>query len=446
MNSFFLEIPHITGETIPFTLNVTDTSILKSRKHILRFDLYPKAAPSPGHRHYGWWDIPLAHIDRNRVEMRLDLKSKSLLFENRNKTVEVGSGLRRSVDETGYSTFHTTLLDTESERPYVVETKPYHLYIAGNRIEPMLKQINIPVTDRCNLSCPNCPRSHSKDLIAADIADEVLKPLLDSVGDIHCVLLQGLGEPLLYPGMIDLIREVKRLLPKYGEAGLTTNATLLDEQYVARLLDTGIDFIYFSVDAATDETYRKVRRGGNFRTVMENIAAVTRYREVAGLKKTKCMLNFVMMPENIDEIPAFAQMCATLGVENLTYSYCLIAGTGKMITFDSELLRTRFEEAKKIGGAHGIQIFFPPLQESRKPRCLFMECAIPCHTGDVYPCHAMAPGYGIEGQVKIFGNVKDMPLRRIWEKPEYREFRRRVVSGDFPSECSQCECKSYLVP
>jgi MoaA/NifB/PqqE/SkfB family radical SAM enzyme len=48
--------------------------------------------------------------------------------------------------------------------------------------------------------------------------------------------------------------------------------------------------------------------------------------------------------------------------------------------------------------------------------------------------------------IKIFGDVRKRALKDIWEQADYREFRYRVLTGDFPEECGGCECKAYLVP
>jgi MoaA/NifB/PqqE/SkfB family radical SAM enzyme len=58
----------------------------------------------------------------------------------------------------------------------------------------------------------------------------------------------------------------------------------------------------------------------------------------------------------------------------------------------------------------------------------------------------MAPGYSTKERSRIFGNVRKMALQDIWEQADYKEFRHRVLIGDFPPECTGCDCKAYLVP
>ncbi len=75
-----------------------------------------------------------------------------------------------------------------------------------------------------------------------------------------------------------------------------------------------------------------------------------------------------------------------------------------------------------------------------------MERAVVLVTGKVFPCHAMAPGYKTPTRNLSFGDVRRTPLLEIWNSPEYREFRSRVLTEDFPAVCQGCEVKAYLVP
>jgi MoaA/NifB/PqqE/SkfB family radical SAM enzyme len=58
----------------------------------------------------------------------------------------------------------------------------------------------------------------------------------------------------------------------------------------------------------------------------------------------------------------------------------------------------------------------------------------------------LQPGYNPDGMVLRFGNVLEKPLRDIWESESYRAFRKGVLSGNFPKECTNCGFKSYLTP
>ena len=51
----------------------------------------------------------------------------------------------------------------------------------------------------------------------------------------------------------------------------TTNATLLNDTISKKIIDSGVDVVFFSVDGASKETFEKIRVGANFERVKENI-------------------------------------------------------------------------------------------------------------------------------------------------------------------------------
>ena len=114
-----------------------------------------------------------------------------------------------------------------------------------------------------------------------DIPDDALHQLLSDLSPGMCgVLVQGTGEPLLYDDLFDVIRLAKSRISPDGEVGLTTNATLLNDSMVGRLMETGLDFIYFSVDGASKQTYESIRIGASFEAVISNIRRCVHYRNI----------------------------------------------------------------------------------------------------------------------------------------------------------------------
>jgi radical SAM protein with 4Fe4S-binding SPASM domain len=158
------------------------------------------------------------------------------------------------------------------------------------------------------------------------------------------------------------------------------------------------------------------------------------------------MMNFVITQQNRHEIAAFARLAVELGIENVTYSHCLGAESGKIEPVSKTDLESQFKAAIGIAGREGFNIYLPPIERTREEKCFFMERAVVLAQGHVIPCHAMAPGYGTKGKTRMFGNVRSKALQDIWAQADYREFRHRVLTRDFPAECSGCECKAYLVP
>ena len=60
-NSLEVRGSWLTRNAPELELIVRDAELLGSRRHFIRFDLYPLYAGSYQNRHYGFWDLPLKY-------------------------------------------------------------------------------------------------------------------------------------------------------------------------------------------------------------------------------------------------------------------------------------------------------------------------------------------------------------------------------------------------
>ena len=134
---------------------------------------------------------------------------------------------------------------------------------------------------------------------------ELYKTLVD-----QCVQLgvsnlniQGFGEPLLDPLLIDKLIYAKTRGIKCVTTN--TNGVLLSPELSQSLVKAGLDRLLVSIDAATSETYQKVRPPGKLEVVEENVKNFTRLRDSMGKNKPLIQVKFVPVPENIPEIKDF---------------------------------------------------------------------------------------------------------------------------------------------
>ncbi len=122
----------------------------------------------------------------------------------------------------------------------------------------------------CNFGCPNCPytdeNSDLRKFYKANKADRLPRILWDKIADecakygsyIRCT---GGGEPLLHPELPDMISSAKS---KGAKVWLNTNGSMFGPDAAGRrrlqqIIDSGVDMIEFSMDAADAYTYSKLR-------------------------------------------------------------------------------------------------------------------------------------------------------------------------------------------
>ena len=171
------------------------------------------------------------------------------------------------------------------------------------------------VTNVCNLRCIHCPHTElikSKKFVKKHLDKGLFYKAIDEVGKWggDCLIrLTGDGEPLLHPDCLDMIAYAKA--NSNAVINLTTNGILMDREKAFRLIEDGIDLIDISVDALFEPTYNKVRRGGNYKKLLENIFGLL---NIIGKKgaATKVMVSFIRQDQNQKECESFQNFWKTL--------------------------------------------------------------------------------------------------------------------------------------
>lgn len=177
---------------------------------------------------------------------------------------------------------------------------------------------DINIDESCNLYCASCrnqviiDRSEWKQRLTESVIEQVLP-------ETEILFMAGNGEVFAssYYKQILHARQYKKII---GIMILSNgNICKKDEwDYITNMVGGNVH-VSFSVDAATEKTYCKLRRGGDFKKVEANI------RYVCNLKrhgKVRCVaLNFVMQRENYRELEDFVIWGKELGVDyfNITY-------------------------------------------------------------------------------------------------------------------------------
>lgn len=132
------------------------------------------------------------------------------------------------------------------------------------------ERITVELTNRCNLNCSFCPR-HIVDMNTGFISPELFYKIVDEAKNNLPVGMVFFfrGESLLHPQLTEFISYAK-------EAGLAplqlaSNGLELDEQIAQKIIESGLDFISFSLDTNNDEIYSKSRQYGDLKKSRENV-------------------------------------------------------------------------------------------------------------------------------------------------------------------------------
>jgi cyclic pyranopterin phosphate synthase len=172
-----------------------------------------------------------------------------------------------------------------------------------------ISYLRISVTDRCNLRCVYCmppqgviKRAHDEILRYEEI--ETVVRTAAELG-ITKVRLTG-GEPLVRPGIVDLVRMLASV-EGIDDLAMTTNAILLND-YAKDLAQAGLQRVNVSLDTLRPERFERITRCGRLEKMLAGMEAAHQ----AGLTPIK-INTVVMRGMNDDEVVDFAHQTVELG-------------------------------------------------------------------------------------------------------------------------------------
>ncbi|MFO7728624.1 MAG: radical SAM protein [Desulfonatronovibrio sp.] len=322
---------------------------------------------------------------------------------------------------------------------------------------PDLDWIQVGVTTRCNAGCVYCPHTIFRDSWQGrDLSLESFKALVPAFSRASLVYLQGWGEPLLHPGLFDMLEMVKK---KGCMAGLTSNANLLTSDTLKKLTDSGLDFLSLSV-AGIDKKNDVIRKGTSLKKVREVIQEVNRIRVARGTSSPRIHLAYMLLGSSLDDVSAMPDFFNSLEVDQVVISGLTLAFTPEMEkemylaaseTDFRELkeklleMKSLVDEPEKIN-FHLYNPYLNPGQCSENIcRTTFMSV-----DGYIRPCvctdfpefsenqrmYFQGTGYPLSSLE--FGNIKEKSLAEIWNDQNYKRFREEFFNEDINKPCAHC--------
>ncbi|MCX7716145.1 MAG: radical SAM protein [Endomicrobia bacterium] len=143
--------------------------------------------------------------------------------------------------------------------------------------------LRVSVTDKCNFKCIYCNYPQSNESLSVELQDFIRVIRIFVKLGIKKVRISG-GEPLLHDGIIDFISELKKL---NLDIGITTNASLLNEDILSKIIKLGIKRLNISLDTTDSEKFEFITKTKAFYDVTKNIKNIS----LAGLSiKFNCVV------------------------------------------------------------------------------------------------------------------------------------------------------------
>lgn len=217
-------------------------------------------------------------------------------------------------------------------------------------------KLGIDMTGSCNVKppCVYCAWDFNKALEGASVDVPFNLDTLGHYGPFFDNALElvncSIGEPFM-------MRNIDELLDAFGGRGkvleLTTNGQILTDANIGKLLGRNVH-LYISLDAATPETYARLRNSA-FPKLLDNVRRLVRAKGGRG-RLPLVYLVFMPMKANAHEVDAFVRLAAELGADRLVLRPLNDSEgvdlkwerAGYRYVYQSELLP--FEELVRISG------------------------------------------------------------------------------------------------
>ncbi len=319
--------------------------------------------------------------------------------------------------------------------------------------------LQIEPTNRCNLKCIMCPHGCNKISEYKDLSYTVLKKIIEEIYEyefLKGVHIQGLGEPLLYPELLDTIKFCKE---KNLETYFNSNLTIMSEEIAEKLVELQHDKIAVSIESVDPNLYLWIRPGSknhSLQRVLHNINTLSEMKKKHNSKYPIIAVHSILFKNTIHQIQDMVRVLKENGVDILCFQHLITIGLpdDKALPYgipikDECVLNMSVEEKKEIlqlirslnSSDFGV---IPPhdfdsLDEVLPPR----EGVITCFdlwqkptilaNGDFMPCCYTLGYYQF-----LMGNIYETDFRTIWFNDKYKELRWQHVSGKLNSVCANC--------
>lgn len=276
------------------------------------------------------------------------------------------------------------------------------------------ERITVELTNRCNLECKFCPR-HLVEMKPGNITSELFYKIIDEAKKYLpvCAVFFFRGESLLHPQLTEFIKYAK--MQGLSPIQLASNGLELNDEIADKLIESGLDFISFSLDTNNEEVYKNSRKFGNLAQSRENVIKFARKcqnRKAKGLSAPEIQVS-------------------TVDVEDYK------VGQKEFIDFwrkYADKVRVYIEHSND-SHLGSISKDLLALQTSRKPCKKLYTDIIVYYDGTIGLCN-----HDWDNKINI-GNASDKSLRDIWNSQKYQELREQHEKDNIDNDlvCKNCD-------
>jgi MoaA/NifB/PqqE/SkfB family radical SAM enzyme len=352
-----------------------------------------------------------------------NLMTKRLLSH---KIIEEGSLVLNSDKNNALGMIEFNLISPEQTNVYTGDKLEVKRYLVDRISDfyPFPKTICLVLTNRCNLKCGHCPFYSPKYVSSrsTNFFDELrevdlkkFECLAKEAGKYGVLFHIGtMEEPALHPQLSTIIYIAKKCNTRVS---IATNGLLLKPKLSEEIIRAGLDYISFSIDAATQKTYKAIR-GGNYNALVKNIDEFIRLRNKYR-PKLRIEVTMIMQDKSRNEWEDFYKFWKSKGVDSIV-QYQLFEG--------------------KEDGSFEVNKDRKFNHQPERLSCFYLwDICFVYPDGEVSLCCTTLNWIPRMDINKLsVGNVKEMSLQEIWLSENYQKKRLANIEGNW-AEVPYCE-------
>lgn len=181
----------------------------------------------------------------------------------------------------------------------------------------------VEITTRCNLHCAMCIKSTACGPEERDMNRPLFERIIRQLVGIKFLSLSGIGEPLLHPELIELLRCARKYLGESTIIGFNSNGVLIDANLASALVSSGLDKIALSIDSLDGDAYQAIRDGGTLEKTLAGMSLLQEKVKEAGCTRLRVGVQTVLMKGNYRSLPGMIRYFGERGVRFFIVSHLL---------------------------------------------------------------------------------------------------------------------------
>ena len=304
----------------------------------------------------------------------------------------------------------------------------------GYHLPDKPRQVQIEITNRCNMDCSMCPRE-VLDIELEHMEWDKFLVVVNKLRERENITLTGWGEPFLHPHIFDMIAFCKE---RGHRVMITSNGLFQKEEILEQILLAGIDELTFSIDRVEKSG---VSKGHTNEKVFKNIEKIMKFRKD---KKPSVRLQATLHRGFEKDLYGVIKYGARIGCEAVNVGRVDRKHAPDLERPNPSEEKRIFFEADRIANLHNIRLdwlqysvgtgiirFFyrllrKKLHKSGKYCLKTFDYAYVSREGYITPC-CLLP------DVKM-GNLINEDLETIWKNVKFNDFRK-----NYRDTCGSCD-------